>query len=104
MRVLVLVARALRTYRRAEGLTQEEAAGLIGCSVPTYRHLEQGVSRVGSVIDPRVSTVMRALTLLKLDEPVLQVLEDATYREREILDENVASAPRVRAARHGGER
>lgn len=74
---MVIVAKALKGYRDSENLTQEEAAALIGCSIPTYRQLERGVSEVGSLPDPKLSTIMRALTTLKLDEPVLRALEGA---------------------------
>ncbi|MDZ4045683.1 MAG: helix-turn-helix transcriptional regulator [Rhodoglobus sp.] len=82
-RVMVVVARALKAYRKSENVTQEEAANRIGCSLPTYRYLEQGVSEVGQLPDPKLSTFMRALTTLGLDEPVLKALEHTLSSEGE---------------------
>ncbi|MBN6191217.1 helix-turn-helix domain-containing protein [Aneurinibacillus sp. BA2021] len=73
---MAIVAKRLRDYRTAEGLTQEEAAELVGCSIPTYRRLEQGLSKAGVAPDPKLSTLMRALTVVHLDERVLGALED----------------------------
>lgn len=74
IRVTNEIARRLRVLRRTQHLTQEAAAELLECSLPTYRQLEAG-SRSGSANhDPKLSTVMRALVVLGLDEPVVDVI------------------------------
>lgn len=80
-RVMVIVAKALKAYRTTGNLTQEQAAAVIGCSIPTYRQLEGGVSEGGTFSDPKLSTLMRALTTLRLDEPMLQALDEAVSAE-----------------------
>lgn len=84
-RVMIIVARALKAYRTTGNLTQEQAAAVIGCSIPTYRQLEGGASGVGRFADPKLSTLMRALTTLRLDEPMLQALDKAVSSEMENL-------------------
>ncbi|MFJ6533127.1 helix-turn-helix transcriptional regulator [Microbacterium sp. NPDC091662] len=72
---MVIVARALKAYRNSENLTQEEAAAIVGCSIPTYRQLELGTSEIGHFSDPKLSTLMRVLTVLHLDGPMLRALD-----------------------------
>lgn len=72
-RVMDLVAERLLAYRRRNGLTQEETAQRIGCSIPTYRHLEQP-SDADHVPDPKLSTLMRIFTTLELDHALLDAL------------------------------
>lgn len=74
-RLLDLIAERLRTYRAQQNLTQEQAAHLLGCSIPTYRALEKvGADRRRP--DPKLSTVMRVLTFIGEDEAILLALAE----------------------------
>lgn len=73
-RVMDLVAERLLAYRRRYELSQEEAAQQIGCSIPTYRHLEQPSADPDRIPDPKLSTLMRIFTTLQLDQALLDAL------------------------------
>ncbi|WP_410054864.1 helix-turn-helix domain-containing protein [Microbacterium sp. Mcb102] len=89
-RLLDLVAEHLRRFRDTQGLTQEQAAHSIGCSIPTYRALER-TSRSRRSPDPKLSTLMRVLVSVGADETILAALA-----------EHIDDAERIaRSARHG---
>jgi transcriptional regulator with XRE-family HTH domain len=75
-RVLELLAKHLRMYRMREGVSQEEAAHRIGCSIPTYRRLEQPRPRSIRHADPRLSTLMSVLSTLGIEQRVIDALSD----------------------------
>ncbi|MBQ3359332.1 MAG: helix-turn-helix transcriptional regulator [Microbacterium sp.] len=75
-RVLVLLAVQLRKFRADQGLSQEKAAHLIGCSVPTYRLLEHPWSREGRCADPKLSTIMNALSAIGVDALWVAALQE----------------------------
>lgn len=66
-RILDIIAHALREYRRRTGLSQEQAALEIGCSVPTYRALEVPYINRDRMPNPKLGTVMRALATVGID-------------------------------------
>ncbi|WP_167456888.1 helix-turn-helix domain-containing protein [Microbacterium phyllosphaerae] len=71
-RVLEALAEGLRKFRAERGLSQEEMAHRIGCSIPTYRSLEKkgGVK----IADPKLSTIMGALKMIGLDSRLIEAL------------------------------
>ncbi|MFE7843634.1 helix-turn-helix domain-containing protein [Microbacterium sp. NPDC057407] len=73
-RVIELIADRLRAYRRERRLSQEEMAHRLGCSLPTYRSLERACGPYAALPDPKLSTVMRAVCLLGLDQRLVDVL------------------------------
>ncbi len=72
--VIDLLAIALSKYRKDNRLTQEAAAERVGCSIPTYRSLEQPSPRPGMLPDPKLSTLMRVFVMLGLDQGIVEVL------------------------------
>lgn len=87
-RITHLLARGLIAYRVDRNVSQEEAAHLIGCSIPTYRTLEHADPYQDRLANPRLSTLMQALTLLGLDAPLVHALKEA-------LEDPEGSAARV---------
>ncbi|MEU4014979.1 helix-turn-helix transcriptional regulator [Microbacterium sp. NPDC028030] len=81
-RVLALVAERLRAFRNAGGFSQEEMAEKIDCSIPTYRCLEQATPDPHHLPDPKLSTLMRVLHTLELDEALLDTLKGIDSTER----------------------
>ncbi|MEW2462007.1 helix-turn-helix transcriptional regulator [Microbacterium sufflavum] len=79
-RVLDLIARQLAAYRKQHALSQEEAAEQVGCSLPTYRSLEQGTYHVDHLADPRLSTIMRVATTLHLEQDLIAVFDAGTRK------------------------
>lgn len=73
-RFMSLLAARLLSYRQENGLSQEEAANLVGCTLPTYRKLEQVPGSVDPTPNPKLSTIMQAVKLLELDRVLLEVL------------------------------
>ena len=73
-RVLELLAIRLRLFRVGRRLSQQETAHLIGCSIPTYRLLEQPRPDKGRMADPKLSTIMNVLTTIGADDQVIKAL------------------------------
>lgn len=73
-RVMDLVADRLQTFRREHRLSQEEAANLVGCSIPTYGSMELAAGPQGSLPDPKLSTLMRVVSALGLDQSIVEAL------------------------------
>lgn len=78
---LSLLAGRLIAYRLANGFFQERVALEIGCAVATYRALELWDAEPNRPPDPKLSTMMRVLSVLELDAPVLDVLANAISNE-----------------------
>jgi len=91
-RVLEELASGLRSFREERGLSQEEMANQIGCSVPTYRSLEQTKRGGSKIADPKLSTIMRALKVIDLDGRLIEVLRAMCAADRSAKrDERVPS-------------
>lgn len=73
-RILDIIAQALREYRRRTGLSQEQVALKIGCSVPTYRALEVPCIDRDRMPNPKLGTVMRVLATVGLDAALVESL------------------------------
>ncbi|MGW9159705.1 helix-turn-helix domain-containing protein [Microbacterium sp. NPDC055665] len=72
--MLELLAIRLRLFRAGRRLSQQETAHLIGCSVPTYRLLEQPSPGTGRIADPKLSTIMNVLTTIGVDDQLVKAL------------------------------
>lgn len=65
------LAASLRQLRSARGISQEKVALDAGISVRTYSYLERGLSPAGSDANPTLETILRVLTALEVDPPLL---------------------------------
>lgn len=72
----------IRSKRLALGLSQETVAGRAGMSTRTYRSFEMAESTSGGELDPRLSSLLRVLETLGVDDAITCTIRLLGGRDR----------------------